>query len=91
MAELIIMTASRCLMGKEVREKLNESVAQIYHDLDGGFRPINFLFEWLPLPSYFKRDKAHVAMRNLFMSILQERKRKQDFVWSFNNSRTIRT
>lgn len=40
LAELVIMTASRCLLGEEIRAKLDESVAQLYHDLDGGFTPV---------------------------------------------------
>jgi sterol 14-demethylase len=74
LAELTIMTASRCLMGPEVRSKLDESVAQLYHDLDQGFQPINFLFERLPLPSYWRRDAAHVKMRNIFMNIMENRR-----------------
>ena len=50
MSELTIRTASRCLLGKEVRSKLHSGVADLYHDLDGGFAPINVFFRWLPLP-----------------------------------------
>ncbi|CAG8479027.1 18524_t:CDS:2 [Gigaspora margarita] len=63
MAELIILTASRCLL-----------VAQIFHDLDGGFKPINFLFDDLPLPSNRLRDKAHVKMRHFFIDIMKHRR-----------------
>ena len=79
-SELIIMTASRCLMGKEIRSQLNESVANLYHDLDGGFQPINFLFENLPLPSYKRRDEAQRKMRDLFMSIMKNRRAVDDSV-----------
>ncbi|RIB18452.1 cytochrome P450 [Gigaspora rosea] len=74
MAELIILTASRCLLGEEVRSKMDESFAQIFHDLDGGFKPINFLFDDLPLPSNRLRDKAHVRMRHFFIDILKHRR-----------------
>ncbi|KAI9221074.1 cytochrome P450 [Blastocladiella britannica] len=77
LAELVIMTASRCLMGPEIRSKLDESVAGLYHDLDQGFQPINFLFEWLPLPSYARRDVAHAKMRDLFMSIIAKRQAEE--------------
>jgi len=75
-AELIIMTASKCLLGDEVRSKLDESFAQIFHDLDGGFQPINFLFDDLPLPSNKLRDQAHVKMRHFFMNIMKDRREK---------------
>lgn len=42
-AEIIIFTTSRILQEIEVREKLNSSFAKLYHDLDFGFNPINFL------------------------------------------------
>ncbi|KAJ3370272.1 Lanosterol 14-alpha-demethylase [Allomyces arbusculus] len=74
LAELTIMTASRCLMGEEVRSKLDESVAQLYHDLDQGFQPINFLFEKLPLPTYRRRDIAQKKMADLFLDIMKERR-----------------
>jgi sterol 14-demethylase len=77
-AELTIMTASRCLMGKEVRAQLDETVADLYTDLDKGFTALNFMFPYLPLPSYRNRDAAHIKMRNLFMDIMKERRNKND-------------
>ncbi|KAK9716901.1 Lanosterol 14-alpha-demethylase [Basidiobolus ranarum] len=77
-AELIINTASRCLMGKEIRSQLDETVAHLLHDLDNGFQPINFLFEWLPLPSYRKRDEAHIKLTNIFLNIIENRRQKGD-------------
>ncbi|KAI9005243.1 cytochrome P450 [Gaertneriomyces semiglobifer] len=79
MAELTIRTASHCLMGKEIRKQLHSNVAKLYHDLDGGFRPINVFFRWLPLPSYFKRDRANRIMTETFGRILNERRAKADF------------
>ncbi|CAG8446302.1 5655_t:CDS:10 [Ambispora gerdemannii] len=73
-SELTILTASRCLLGEEVRSKMNESFAQIFHDLDGGFAPINFVFEDLPIPANKLRDKAHIKMRNFFLNIMESRR-----------------
>lgn len=53
LSELIILTASRCLHGKEIRSMLDEKVAQLYADLDGGFTHAAWLLPgWLPLPSF---------------------------------------
>uniref|UniRef100_A0A9L0TT51 Lanosterol 14-alpha demethylase n=1 Tax=Equus caballus TaxID=9796 RepID=A0A9L0TT51_HORSE len=53
LSELIILTASHCLHGKEIRSQLNEKVAQLYADLDGGFSHAAWLLPgWLPLPSF---------------------------------------
>ncbi|CAJ0643705.1 8718_t:CDS:2 [Entrophospora sp. SA101] len=75
-SELIIMTASKCLLGEEVRSKLDETFAQIFHDLDGGFRPINFLFENLPTKANKLRDQAHIKMRSFFLDIMKSRRER---------------
>lgn len=75
-AELTILTASRTLQGSEVRSKLDKTFAQRYNDLDGGFKPINFLFPSLPLPSYRRRDKAQQAMSKFYQDIIQRRRQR---------------
>ncbi|KAI8325003.1 lanosterol 14-alpha demethylase erg11, partial [Martensiomyces pterosporus] len=73
-SEMIIMTASHTLLGPEIRSKLYEGVADLYHTLDSCFTPIHFLFEWLPLPSYYASDKAHAALDDIFASVIKERR-----------------
>lgn len=50
----------------------------MYNDLDKGFTPLNFLFPSLPLPSYRRRDAAHIKMRELFLSIMKQRRSSQN-------------
>ncbi|XP_033639523.1 lanosterol 14-alpha demethylase-like [Asterias rubens] len=79
MSELIISTASRCLHGKEIRSKLDERVAQLYMDLDGGFNHLAWLFpSWIPFPSFRKRDKAHLEVKKIFYKAIQERRDSED-------------
>ena len=87
MAELTIYTASRSLQGKEVREKFDASFAELYHDLDMGFSPINFMLPWAPLPHNRKRDFAHKKMAQTYMDIIQERRKsgaekESDMIWN---------
>ncbi|XP_011407086.2 PREDICTED: lanosterol 14-alpha demethylase-like [Amphimedon queenslandica] len=75
LSELIILTASRCLHGPEIRSVLNEEVAQLYTDLDGGFTHAAWLLpSWLPLPSFKKRDKARERMAEIFTSVIKKRR-----------------
>ncbi|XP_048848494.1 lanosterol 14-alpha demethylase isoform X2 [Brienomyrus brachyistius] len=75
LSELIILTASNCLHGKEIRAMLDEKVAQLYADLDGGFTHAAWLLPgWLPLPSFRQRDKAHVEIKNIFFRVIQKRR-----------------
>ncbi len=40
-------------IGREIREQLDEHVAQLYADLDGGLSHLAWLLPgWLPLPSF---------------------------------------
>ncbi|NP_001296930.1 lanosterol 14-alpha demethylase [Fundulus heteroclitus] len=76
LSELIILTASSCLHGKEIRSMLNERVAQLYADLDGGFSHAAWLLPtWVPLPSFRKRDKAHREIKNIFFKVIEKRRR----------------
>ena len=88
MAELTIYTASRSLQGKEVRERFDSSFAELYHDLDMGFSPINFMLPLAPLPHNRKRDRAQKKMAQTYMDIIRERRKaggnklEQDMIWN---------
>jgi sterol 14-demethylase len=91
MAELTIYTASRSLQGREVRQRFDSTFADLYHDLDGGFTPINFMLPWAPLPQNRRRDRAQKKMAETYMSIIRERRqadakdREQDMIWNLMN------
>ncbi|KAF2146396.1 uncharacterized protein K452DRAFT_348920 [Aplosporella prunicola CBS 121167] len=87
MAEITIFTAGRALQGEEVRGKLTAEFADLYHDLDKGFTPINFMLPWAPLPHNRKRDVAHAKMRAIYMDIIEERRKEgvqegSDMIWN---------
>uniref|UniRef100_A0A8C6S4J8 Lanosterol 14-alpha demethylase n=1 Tax=Neogobius melanostomus TaxID=47308 RepID=A0A8C6S4J8_9GOBI len=84
LSELIILTASSCLHGKEIRGMLNEKVAQLYADLDGGFSHAAWLLPgWLPLPSFRRRDRAHREIKNIFFKVIQKRRQSAEKVDDF--------
>ena len=72
--EITILTASRTLQGKEVRDNMDATFAQLFTDLDGGFTPLNFLFPNLPLESYRRRDRAQKRMAEFYIKIVKARK-----------------
>lgn len=77
-SEITIFTASRTLLGDEVRNKLNTGFASLYADLDRGFTPINFVFPHLPLPVYWRRDAAQKKISNTYMEIISKRRQEGD-------------
>lgn len=76
--EITIFTASRSLMGKEMRDRFDESFAGLYSDLDKGFTPINFVFPNLPLPSYQRRDLAQQKISRAYMGLIEKRRSTND-------------
>ncbi|XP_057516846.1 sterol 14-demethylase-like [Amaranthus tricolor] len=71
---LIILTASRCLLGREVRDKLFDDVSALFHDLDNGMQPISVMFPYLPIPAHRRRDRARKKLAEIFSSIICSRK-----------------
>lgn len=78
--EMTILTASKSLMGDDMRAKFDASFAQLYSDLDKGFTPINFVFPHLPLPAYWKRDAAQQKISATYMSLINERRKTGDII-----------
>mmetsp|Transcript_49912 Transcript_49912/g.100497 ORF Transcript_49912/g.100497 Transcript_49912/m.100497 type:complete len:495 (+) Transcript_49912:69-1553(+) len=74
LSDLTILTASRCLHGKDVRENLFAEVSHLYHDLDKGITPLSFFFPNLPTANHKKRDDARVKMVELFGGVIKARR-----------------
>ncbi|KAF1815010.1 14-alpha sterol demethylase Cyp51B [Eremomyces bilateralis CBS 781.70] len=87
-SQLTIFTASHTLQGAEVRSRFNHSFAELFHDLDKGFSPINFVLPWAPLPHNRKRDAAHQKMVEIYSEIIQTRRQpgvtkdSEDMIWN---------
>lgn len=77
MAKVTMYTAARTLQGGEVRRQLTGEMAGLYHDLDMGFQPVNFVAPWLPLPANRRRDVAQKRLRGLYLGIIEERRRRE--------------
>ncbi|KAI1172819.1 cytochrome P450 51 [Nemania sp. FL0916] len=91
MAQITIFTASHSLQGAEIRSKFDESLADLYHDLDMGFSPVNFMLHWAPLPWNKRRDYAQQTIAKIYMDTIRERRAagksdSQDIMWHLMNS-----
>jgi len=78
LSELTILTASRCLHGDDVREKLFRDVAKLYHDLDHGLTPLTVFFPNAPTTAHKKRNEARLEMVNLFSKVIKNRRENPD-------------
>jgi sterol 14-demethylase len=80
MNNLTILTASRCLMGEDIRRHLgedNQRIAHLYHELERGINPLSFFFPYLPLPGFKRRDRARAEVAALFKSIIADRRKNE--------------
>ena len=78
MNNMTILTASRCLMGEDIRRHLgedNKKIAHLYHELERGINPLSFFFPYLPLPGFKRRDRARAEVATLFKSIIADRRK----------------
>jgi sterol 14alpha-demethylase len=74
LGNLIILTGSRCIMGREIRETLFEEVSHLINDLDQGMQPISVLLPHLPIPPHRRRDKARARMAELYRPVIASRR-----------------
>jgi sterol 14-demethylase len=91
LSSLIILTASRCLLGREVRENLFEKVYRQFHFLDMGMQPISVLFPYLPIKAHRDRDAARTEMSEIFAKIIRARREggvvEEDVLQTFVDAR----
>ncbi|KAK9456273.1 cytochrome P450 [Dipodascopsis uninucleata] len=79
MPEMTIFTASLTLQGREVRQKFDESFADLYHDLDRGFTPLHFVFPHIPIPASWNRDAAQKKISDTYLEVIRHRRKIGDF------------
>mmetsp|Transcript_19068 Transcript_19068/g.26916 ORF Transcript_19068/g.26916 Transcript_19068/m.26916 type:complete len:356 (+) Transcript_19068:1-1068(+) len=78
LSELTILTASRCLHGDDVREKVFKEVCHLYHDLDQGLTPLTVFWPNAPTTAHKKRDIARQEMVELFSKVIKNRRDNPD-------------
>uniref|UniRef100_A0A6U0S3F5 Uncharacterized protein n=1 Tax=Eucampia antarctica TaxID=49252 RepID=A0A6U0S3F5_9STRA len=78
LSELTILTASRCLHGDDVREKLYREVSQLFHDLDHGLTPLTVFWPNAPTKAHAARDVARLKVVDLFTKVIKNRRDNPD-------------
>ena len=74
MNSLTVKIASRCLIGQEVRDCVDEGFADAYHDLQNGINTLGFFFPRLPTSAHRSRDRARRQIADLLGRIMAERR-----------------
>lgn len=71
---LTVNVASRCLLGAEIRDRLDNEFASLFHDLQGGINTLGFFAPHLPTPRHKRRDRARREFSRLVAGILENRR-----------------
>lgn len=73
-SEMIINTASRCILGDEIRDTVHKEFSQYYSDLERGISHLSFFASWLPTPAHRRRDVARRKLSEIFTPIIRARR-----------------
>ncbi|XP_021764179.1 obtusifoliol 14-alpha demethylase-like [Chenopodium quinoa] len=91
MENLIILIASRCFLGQEVRESLSEDIAALINEINVAMGPLTTMFPHLPTPPHWRRDKARKKLDDIFSNVISSRrlspKSEDDMLQSLINSK----
>ncbi|KAL6654832.1 hypothetical protein ACP70R_008297 [Stipagrostis hirtigluma subsp. patula] len=72
---LLMLIASRCLLGKEVREKMFDEVFSLFQELtENSLHLTSLFFPYAPTPMTRRRDKARTRLLQIFTEIVRSRK-----------------
>ena len=84
MNELTVFNASRCLIGREFRQRMSAEFAHSYHDLEAGVNLLAFIKPDWPLPAMRRRDRGRANLVRLLSTVVEEKRSRppddEDFV-----------
>ncbi len=73
--ELFLYTATRCLMGDDVRAGVDGEFEALYGDLEKAINPLAYFYPNLPIPTFKRRDAARARLVERVTTILDRRAR----------------
>uniref|UniRef100_A0A803MV89 Uncharacterized protein n=1 Tax=Chenopodium quinoa TaxID=63459 RepID=A0A803MV89_CHEQI len=73
MENIIILMASRCFLGKDIRDSLSKDIIALIKEINVAMVPLTTLFPYLPIPPHNRRDKARKKLDEVFSNIIASR------------------
>uniref|UniRef100_M8BMF7 Obtusifoliol 14-alpha demethylase n=1 Tax=Aegilops tauschii TaxID=37682 RepID=M8BMF7_AEGTA len=72
---ILMLIASRCLLGKEVRGKIFGEFYTLFTEIDeGGVNLVSFMLPYIPIPVNRRSDRACIKLTEIVTEILRSRK-----------------
>uniref|UniRef100_A0ACD5UV40 Uncharacterized protein n=1 Tax=Avena sativa TaxID=4498 RepID=A0ACD5UV40_AVESA len=71
---LLMLISTRCLVGKEVREKVYDQFLTLFDDVEKGLNFVSFMFPYIWTRTNRRRDKARSKLGGILSEIVRSRK-----------------
>uniref|UniRef100_A0A0E0LKB1 Cytochrome P450 n=1 Tax=Oryza punctata TaxID=4537 RepID=A0A0E0LKB1_ORYPU len=72
--QVLMLTASRCLLGKEMGESVPGKLCEVFSELDNGLHLISGLLPYLPIPAHRRRDRARQRLGEIITEVIRSRR-----------------
>ncbi|MBX3250882.1 MAG: cytochrome P450 [Myxococcales bacterium] len=73
--ELFLYTATRCLMGEDMRAGVDAEFETLYGNLEKAINPIAYFYPHLPIPTFQRRDAARARLVERVTETIERRLR----------------
>lgn len=73
--QVLMLISGRCLLGKEIREKMLDEFYTLFHEIENSLSLINFFLPYIPIPANRRRDAARIKLKEILSETVRSRKR----------------
>lgn len=73
--EVLMLISSRCLLGKEIREKMFDEFCTSFREIENGVNFISVFFPYIPIPAHRRRDRALIKLTEILSETVRSRRR----------------
>ncbi|KAM0846558.1 hypothetical protein ACQ4PT_055579 [Festuca glaucescens] len=73
--EVLMLISARCLLGKEVREKMFDEFRTLFREIENCVSFVSVFFPYIPIPAHRRRDSALLKITETLSEIVKSRRR----------------
>uniref|UniRef100_A0ACD5U3C9 Uncharacterized protein n=1 Tax=Avena sativa TaxID=4498 RepID=A0ACD5U3C9_AVESA len=73
--KVLMLISGRCLLGKEIREKMIDEFYTLFHEVENGLNLVSLLFPYIPIPTNRRRDSARIKLKEVLSKTVRSRRR----------------
>jgi sterol 14-demethylase len=74
LSQVLMLISGRCLLGKEIREKMLDEFYTLFREVENGLNLVNLVFPYIPIPDNRRRDSARIKLKEILSKTLRSRR-----------------